>query len=142
MDGNDIGAVVEVLQKIKGLKGPRIVHCITTKGCGYAPAEKDPTTWHAPGKFNVETGERIGTKYQNSWYQDVFGQTLCDIAEMDGRVVGITPAMASGCGMTEFAQRFPERFFDVGIEEEHAVTFSAGLACRGLRPVCNIYSSF
>lgn len=142
VDGNDIGAVVEVLQKIKGLKGPRIVHCITTKGCGYAPAEKDPTTWHAPGKFNVETGERIGTKYQNSRYQDVFGQTLCDLAEMDGRVVGITPAMASGCGMTEFAQRFPERFFDVGIEEEHAVTFSAGLACRGLRPVCNIYSSF
>ena len=74
VDGNDIGAVVEVLQKIKGLKGPRIVHCITTKGCGYAPAEKDPTTWHAPGKFNVETGERIGTKYQNSRYQDVFGQ--------------------------------------------------------------------
>lgn len=142
VDGNDIIAVVDALKKMKSIKGPKLLHCVTTKGCGYAPAVEDPTTWHAPGKFNVETGERTHVEYEHDRYQDVFGATLCELAELDERVVGITPAMSSGCGMNEFAQRFPNRFFDVGIEEEHAVTFSAGLAASGMRPVCNIYSSF
>ena len=142
IDGNDMKQVLDTLSKIKDLKGPRILHCITTKGKGYAPAEADPTVWHAPGKFNPETGERIRSKYPADRYQDVFGEVLCDLAETDGRIVGVTPAMASGCGMNIFGNRMPSRFFDVGIEEEHAVTFSAGLAAGGLRPFCNIYSSF
>lgn len=142
VDGNDINAVTNILNKIKDLKGPRLLHCITVKGKGYAPAEADPTVWHAPGRFDPETGERQKPKYKADRYQDVFGQTLVDLARLDERVVGITPAMASGCGMTALEKAFPERFFDVGIEEEHAVTFSAGLAAGGMRPFCNIYSSF
>ena len=142
VDGNDVGAMTTVLEKIANLKGPRILHCITRKGKGYAPAEADPTTWHAPGRFNPETGERILSTYKADRYQDVFGAVLTELATLDDRVVGITPAMASGSGMTRFAEAFPDRFFDVGIEEEHAVTFSAGLAAGGLRPFCNIYSSF
>jgi len=142
IDGNDMGNVFDTLEKLKQLHGPRILHCITTKGKGYGPAEADPVTWHAPGKFNPETGERIVTKYPADRYQDVFGEVLCQLAESDGRVVGVTPAMASGCGMNRLAERIPSRFFDVGIEEEHAVTFSAGLAAGGLRPFCNIYSAF
>ncbi len=142
IDGNDINQVVRTLRKLKGMNGPMVVHCITRKGKGYAPAEADPATWHAPGRFNPETGERLGAGYSVPRYQDVFGEVLCDLARKDSRVVGITPAMASGCGMNAFAAEFPERFFDVGIEEEHAVTFSAGLAIAGLRPFCNIYSSF
>ena len=142
IDGNDIASVVETLSKIKDMKGARLVHCITTKGKGYPAAEADPTTWHAPGRFNPATGERLAAKYDRDRYQDVFGKVLCELAGMDGRVVGITPAMASGCGMTAFAEQFPERFFDVGIEEEHAVTFSAGLAAGGMKPFCNIYSAF
>lgn len=142
IDGNDIAKVVSTMQRMQKIKGPKILHCITTKGKGYAPAEKDPTTWHAPGKFNPETGERIKTPYSADRYQDVFGQTLCELADMDERVVGVTPAMASGCGMSLLASLKPERFYDVGIEEEHAVTFSAGLASGGLKPFCNIYSSF
>lgn len=142
IDGNDMEQVLDTLSKMKSLKGPRILHCITTKGKGYAPAEADPTTWHAPGKFNPETGERIHSPRTADRYQDVFGETLLDLAETDRRVVGVTPAMASGCGMNIFASKMPSRFFDVGIEEEHAVTFSAGLAAGGLRPFCNIYSSF
>ena len=142
VDGNDIAVMTDVLRKIRPLQGPRILHCITRKGKGYAPAEADPTTWHAPGRFNPETGERIASVYKADRYQDVFGTVLCELARTDSRVVGITPAMASGSGMTRFAGEFPDRFFDVGIEEEHAVTFSAGLAAGGLRPFCNIYSSF
>ena len=142
VDGNDIGVMTSVLENLRSLGGPRILHVITRKGKGYAPAEADPTTWHAPGRFNPETGERILSPHPADRYQDVFGTVLTELARKDGRVVGITPAMASGSGMTEFAGTFPERFFDVGIEEEHAVTFSAGLAAGGLRPFCNIYSSF
>ena len=142
VDGNDIGALTDILRKVKDLKGPRLLHCITVKGKGYAPAEADPTVWHAPGRFDPETGERQKPQYKADRYQDVFGQTLVDLAAEDKRVVGITPAMASGCGMTALEKAFPDRFFDVGIEEEHAVTFSAGLAAGGMRPFCNIYSSF
>lgn len=142
IDGNDIEQVVTTLRRLRDLKGPRILHINTVKGKGFAPAEKDPATWHAPGLFNPGNGERIKAAYPADRYQDVFGSVLCSLAEEDGRIVGITPAMASGCGMTAFAKAFPDRFFDVGIEEEHAVTFSAGLAAAGLRPFCNIYSSF
>ena len=142
VDGNDIAAVVDALQRIKDIPGPRVLHCHTVKGKGYAASEADPYTWHAPGRFDPETGERIRSAGGPDRYQDVFGQVLCELAEKDARVVGITPAMASGCGMSAFARQFPDRFFDVGIEEEHAVTFSAGLAAGGLRPFCNIYSSF
>ena len=142
IDGNDMEQVIETLRKLKGLKGPRILHCITTKGKGYAPAEADPTVWHAPGRFDPRTGERQRSAYTADRYQDVFGEVLLELAETDRRVIGITPAMATGCGMSDFAAKMPSRFFDVGIEEEHAVTFSAGLAAGGLRPFCNIYSSF
>lgn len=142
IDGNDIEQVVMTLQRLRPLSGPRILHVHTLKGKGYAPAEADPTTWHAPGRFDPETGERISSPRKADRYQDVFGQTLIDLAGLDPRVVGVTPAMATGCGMTGFAAAFPDRFFDVGIEEEHAVTFSAALAAGGMRPVCNIYSSF
>ena len=142
IDGNDIATVVNTLRKLSSISGPRILHCYTVKGKGYEAAEKDPVTWHAPGKFDPETGDRLTSPRSVARYQDVFGQVLCDLAERDSRIIGITPAMASGCGMTEFGRRFPDRFFDVGIEEEHAATFSAGLAAGGLRPFCNIYSSF
>lgn len=142
IDGNDIGQMVSVLSRIKDLHGPRILHLHTRKGAGYAPAEEDPTTWHAPGKFDPATGTRIKTVNAPDRYQDVFGKVLVELARKDARVVGITPAMASGCGMNRLQDAFPDRFFDVGIEEGHAVTFSAGLAAAGLRPFCNIYSSF
>ncbi len=142
VDGNDVEKMVETLLRIKDLKGPRLLHVITKKGKGYAPAEADPTVWHAPGRFDPVSGARIKTVSDVARYQDVFGQVLVELGKMDSRVVGITPAMASGCGMTAFQAAFPERFFDVGIEEGHAVTFSAGLAAAGLKPFCNIYSSF
>ena len=142
IDGNDIDQVLETLRKIKDLRGPRILHCITQKGKGYTPAEADPTVWHAPGMFDPATGKLLRPAYREDRYQDVFGEVLFELAETDWRVVGITPAMATGCGMNYFAEKMPSRFFDVGIEEEHAVTFSAGLAAGGLRPFCNIYSSF
>jgi 1-deoxy-D-xylulose-5-phosphate synthase len=142
VDGNDIGQLVTTLERLKNLHGPRLLHIHTRKGCGYAPAEEDPVIWHAPGKFDPETGERIPSARPAARYQDVFGEVLKELAAQDEKVVGITPAMASGCGMTAFAEAFPDRFFDVGIEEGHAVTFSAGLAAAGLKPYCNIYSSF
>ena len=142
IDGNDVGQTVSVLSRIKDLHGPRILHLHTRKGAGYAPAEEDPTTWHAPGKFDAATGARFKTVNAPARYQDVFGKVLVELAAKDNRVVGVTPAMASGCGMNRLQDAFPERFFDVGIEEGHAVTFSAGLAAAGLRPFCNIYSSF
>ena len=142
IDGNNIAEVVKALRKLKDMDGPRILHCMTVKGKGYGPAEKDPVTWHAPGRFVPETGQRIGTEYDRDRYQDVFGQVLLQLAETDPKVVGITPAMAQGCGMNLLAERRPAQFFDVGIEEEHAVTFSAGLAAGGMKPFCNIYSAF
>ena len=142
IDGNDIEQVVLTLQKIRCLGGPRVLHVITKKGKGYAPAERQQTIWHAPGVFDPETGERLSDKSGVSRYQDVFGATLLNLAESNPKIVGVTPAMASGCGMNLLAQKMPDRFFDVGIAEEHAVTFSAGLAAGGLRPFCNIYSSF
>ena len=142
ISGNDIEQVIGSLRKIKRIHGPVVLHCITAKGSGFAPAEDDPRIWHAPGKFDPETGERIISNNRIDRYQDVFGQVLCDLAAKDGRVVGVTPAMATGCGMDLFAREYPGRFFDVGIEEEHAVTFSAGLAAAGMRPFCNIYSTF
>ena len=142
IDGNDLEDMIPVLKRLSRISGPRILHIGTVKGKGYAPAEQDPTTWHAPGKFNPETGERIPSHYPADRYQDVFGEVLVDLARKDESVVGITPAMSYGCGMSAFAKEFSERFFDVGIEEEHAVTFSAGLAAGGMKPFCNIYSSF
>ncbi len=150
IDGNDIFRVVRTLRRLKDIKGPKILHTCTVKGKGYAPAEADPTTWHAPGKFDPETGERnsaapvpsTGSGTGRVRYQDVFGEVLCELARKDPKVVGITPAMATGSGMTAFAEEFPDRFFDVGIAEEHAATFSAGLAAGGMKPYCSIYSTF
>lgn len=124
------------------IEGPKLLHVMTVKGKGYRPAETDQSVWHAPGRFNPDTGERIASTGDIARYQDVFGQTLLDLARMDERVVGITPAMPSGCSMNILMREMPERCFDVGIAEEHAVTFSAGLAASGMRPFCNIYSSF
>jgi 1-deoxy-D-xylulose-5-phosphate synthase len=142
IDGNDIEQVVDTLRKLKEIGGPLILHTLTKKGKGYAPAEENQTIWHAPGLFDPETGERIKSEGGVSRYQDVFGDVLLDLAKMNPSVVGITPAMASGCGMNKLAKEMPDRFYDVGIEEEHAVTFSAGLAAGGMKPFCNIYSSF
>lgn len=143
IDGNDIAQTVDALRRLKDIDGPRILHTITTKGKGYAPAEEDQTVWHAPGMFDPITGKRLTpTRPGISRYQDVFGEVLLELARKDSRIVGVTPAMASGCGMNILAKEMPERFFDVGIAEEHAVTFSAGLAAGGMKPFCNIYSSF
>ena len=142
IDGNDIAQVVDTLQKIKVMGGPLLLHTLTKKGKGYAPAEENQTVWHAPGAFDPETGERIKSDTGISRYQDVFGNVLLELARMNDKVVGITPAMASGCGMNILAKEMPGRFYDVGIEEQHAVTFAAGLAAGGMKPFCNIYSSF
>ena len=142
IDGNNIEQVINTLQKLKELNGPLLLHTLTQKGKGYAPAEENQTVWHAPGQFDPETGERICRKNDVSRYQDVFGEVLLELARKNEKVVGITPAMASGCGMNKFAKEFPDRFYDVGIEESHAVTFAAGLAAGGMKPFCNIYSSF
>ena len=142
IDGNDIEEVVRTLRKLRTMPGPRLLHCFTVKGQGYPAAEADPATWHAPGRFDPVTGERIHGPHLRDRYQDVFGEVLCELAAADRRVVGVTPAMAQGCGMNLLAAKFPEQFFDVGIEEEHAVTFSAGLAAGGMKPFCNIYSAF
>lgn len=143
IDGNDIAQVTETLSRLKDIKGPRILHTITTKGKGFAPAEEEQTIWHSPGMFDPVTGKRIKPAgHHESRYQDVFGEVLLELARADRRIVGITPAMATGCGMDLLAREMPERFFDVGIAEEHAVTFAAGLAAGGMKPFCNIYSSF
>ena len=142
VDGNDVVQVIDTLKKLKEIGGPVLLHALTKKGKGYAPAEENQTVWHAPGLFDMETGERIQEKKGVSRYQDVFGKVLLDLARQNDKVVGITPAMASGCGMNLLAREMPDRFYDVGIEEEHAVTFSAGLAAGGMKPFCNIYSSF
>ncbi len=143
VNGHDVVGLVRTLTSLKDIKAPKLLHVITQKGHGYAPAEENLTVWHAPGRFNPETGERIpsgGAKRDR--YQDVFGQTLLDLARTDDRVVGITPAMPTGCSMNIMMAEMPERCFDVGIAEAHAVTFSAGLAASGKVPFCNIYSSF
>ena len=145
VDGHDVNHLVEVLNDLKDIPGPKILHCITVKGKGYAPAEKDQTKWHAPGKFDKITGEiakKIPTSPQAPKYQDVFGHTLVELAEKDKKIVGVTPAMPSGSSMNIMMKAFPDRSFDVGIAEQHAVTFSAGLATQGLVPFCNIYSTF
>ncbi len=142
IDGNDISLVVDTLEKLKRLHGPRLLHCVTVKGRGFAPAEADPVTWHAPGRFNPVTGEREKHSYSRNRYQDVFGEVLLELARNDSKVVGVTPAMCTGCGMTALSKELPAQFFDVGIEEEHAVTFSAGMAASGLKVFCNIYSTF
>ena len=143
-DGHDVKELVRILSAIKDMKGPKLLHLHTQKGHGYAPAEKDVTTWHAPGKFNPDTGERIvdddPTKPQK--YQDVFGHTLLELAQQNPKIVGVTPAMPSGCSMNIMMAEMPERTFDVGIAEGHAVTFSGGMAKDGLLPFCNIYSAF
>lgn len=142
INGNDIEQVIMTLGRMKELGGPLLLHTLTKKGKGYAPAEANQTIWHAPGIFDPETGKRQSKPAATDRYQDVFGETLVKLAEMNPKVVGVTPAMASGCGMNKLSQQMPERFYDVGIEEEHAVTFSAGLAAGGMKPFCNIYSSF
>ena len=141
-DGHDVIKLVDILSELKNHKKPRILHIITHKGKGYEPAEKEVTTWHAPGRFNHETGERNNDKSQIPLYQDVFGTTLLELAKENPKIVGITPAMLSGSSMSIMLKEFPDRVFDVGIAEGHAATFSAGLAKEGLTPFCNIYSSF
>lgn len=142
VDGNDIATMTYMLGRLKEIPGPKLLHVVTVKGKGYAPAEEDQTVWHAPGTFDVETGRRTGAKRETAKFQEVFGTTLLDLARTDSRIVGITPAMATGCSMNILQQEMPERVFDVGIAEQHAVTFSAGLAAGGILPFCNIYSSF
>ena len=142
INGNNVKELVRTLTDLRDIPGPKLLHIMTLKGKGYAPAEKNPTEWHAPGHFDVETGERKKSVGAVDKYQDVFGQTLLDLARQDSRVVGITPAMPSGCSMNILMEQMPERGFDVGIAEGHAVTFSAGLATEGMVPFCNIYSTF
>ncbi|CEA15879.1 MAG TPA: 1-deoxy-D-xylulose-5-phosphate synthase [Fermentimonas caenicola] len=144
VDGHDLPSLIRILRNIKDMQGPKLLHIKTVKGKGYEPAEKSATVWHAPGLFNVETGERVvkDVKNQPPLYQDVFGHTLVEIAEKDEKIVGVTPAMPTGCSMTYMMDKFSDRSFDVGIAEAHAVTFSAGMAKEGLIPFCNIYSSF
>lgn len=156
-DGHDIVELVHTLQRIKDMKGPKLLHIHTVKGKGYEPAEEKPTTWHAPGKFDKETGERGSKLAANATphdgnaekprvsgpkFQDVFGETLVELAQQNDRIVGVTPAMLTGCSMHLLQKAMPERTFDVGIAEGHAMTFSAGLAKEGMQPFCNIYSSF
>ena len=142
-DGHDVIGLVRILSEIKNFHGPKVLHIVTQKGKGYAPAEADQTVWHAPGEFDVETGERFASGSDGTpLWQEVFGQTLLELAKQDKRIVGITPAMPSGCSMTIMQNELPDRVFDVGIAEGHAVTFSAGLAKEGMVPFCNIYSSF
>ena len=143
-DGHNVKELVRILSQLKNMSGPKLLHLHTKKGHGYAPAEKDVTVWHAPGKFNPDTGERLvdndPTKPQK--YQDVFGHTLLELAKQNPKIVGVTPAMPSGCSMNIMMKEMPERTFDVGIAEGHAVTFSGGMAKDGLLPFCNIYSAF
>ena len=142
IDGHNVIELIRTLRALKEINGPKLLHIKTKKGKGYAPAEANPSVWHAPGRFDVATGERKRSNYPAARYQDVFGETLLDLARLDERVVGITPAMPSGCSMNIVMEQMPERCFDVGIAEGHAVTFSAGLAAEGKRPFCNIYSTF
>ena len=143
-DGHNVIELVNTLRQIKDMKGPKLLHLHTIKGKGFKAAEKDPTVFHAPGKYDPETGERLkdNTEGLPPKYQDVFGETLLELARQNKKIVGITPAMATGCSLTIMMKEMPERTFDVGIAEGHAVTFAGGLAKEGLTPFCNIYSSF
>ena len=143
-DGHNIKELVRILSQLKNMSGPKLLHLHTKKGHGYAPAEKDVTVWHAPGKFNPDTGERLvdNDPSKPQKYQDVFGHTLLELAKQNPKIVGVTPAMPSGCSMNIMMKEMPERTFDVGIAEGHAVTFSGGMAKDGLLPFCNIYSAF
>jgi 1-deoxy-D-xylulose-5-phosphate synthase len=142
IDGHDVGALVDQLTRLRDLKGLQFLHVVTQKGHGYAPAEADPIKWHGPGPFDPSSGTIFKEKSSGPSYSQVFGQWLCDMAERDPRVVGITPAMREGSGLVEFSKRFPQRYFDVAIAEQHAVTLAAGMACEGARPVVAIYSTF
>ena len=142
IDGHDLESLIPTLENIKHLKGPQFLHVITKKGQGYRLAEEDPVNYHGPGKFDPKVGLVPAAKPAKPAFMHIFGQWLCDMAAADKRLVGITPAMREGSGMVEFHKRFPDRYFDVGIAEQHAVTFAAGLACEGLKPVVAIYSTF
>ncbi|SFM65050.1 1-deoxy-D-xylulose-5-phosphate synthase [Ectothiorhodospira mobilis] len=142
VDGHDLEGLVKMLRNLHSMEGPQLLHVVTHKGHGYEPAEKDPCTYHGVGRFDPERGVQNGKGNAAPTYTEVFGQWLCDQAAADERLVGITPAMCEGSGMTEFAQRFPDRYIDVGIAEQHALTLAAGMACEGMRPVVAIYSSF
>lgn len=142
IDGNDMDELVTTLSNLKDIPGPKLLHIRTLKGKGYKPAEEDQSVWHAPGKFDVETGKRITQAKKVYRYQDIFGETIVELARENEKIVGITPAMASGCSLTHMMKEFPQRTYDVGIAEQHAVTFSAGLAAGGMLPFCNIYSTF
>lgn len=145
IDGHDVDHLVHVLNDLKNIPGPKLLHCVTVKGKGFAPAEKDQTKWHAPGKFDKITGEifkKVPDKPQPPKYQDVFGNTLVELAEQNPKIVGVTPAMPSGSSMNIMMKAMPDRAFDVGIAEQHAVTFSAGMATQGAVVFCNIYSTF
>src|SRR5712664_4103546 len=142
MDGHDVKALVSTLSNVKKLRGPQFLHVVTRKGKGYAPAEADPIKWHGPGPFDPKSGTIFKEKSTGPTYSQIFGQWLCDMAERDPTVVGITPAMREGSGLVEYSKRFPARYYDVAIAEQHAVTFAAGLAAEGLKPVVAIYSTF
>lgn len=142
IDGHDLDSLIPTLQNIRKLKGPQFLHVVTKKGQGYKLAEADPILYHGPGKFNPAEGIKPASSPSKTTYTQVFGQWLCDMAAQDQRLIGITPAMREGSGMVEFERQFPDRYFDVGIAEQHAVTFGAGLACEGLKPVVAIYSTF
>jgi 1-deoxy-D-xylulose-5-phosphate synthase len=145
VDGHDVVYLTQVLNDLKNIPGPKLLHCVTVKGKGFTPAEENQTTWHAPGKFDKNTGERLVIKSDKPTpprFQDVFGHTLVELAEANPKIVGITPAMPSGCSLNIMMEKMPDRSFDVGIAEQHAVTFAAGMAAEGLIPFCNIYSSF
>jgi 1-deoxy-D-xylulose-5-phosphate synthase len=141
IDGHDLDALIPTLQNIRKLKGPQFLHVITRKGQGYKLAEEDPIAYHGPGKFNPAEGLKKSSGGAPT-YSQVFGNWLCDMAAKDPRLVAVTPAMREGSGMVEYSERFPDRYFDVGIAEQHAVTFAAGIACEGMRPVVAIYSTF
>jgi len=142
IDGHDLDSLIPTLENLKHLTGPQFLHVVTKKGQGYKLAEADPVAYHGPGKFDPSVGLVKPATAPKQTFTQVFGHWLCDMAAHDGRLVGITPAMREGSGMVEFEQRFPGRYYDVGIAEQHAVTFAAGLACEGLKPVVAIYSTF
>jgi 1-deoxy-D-xylulose-5-phosphate synthase len=142
IDGHDLDSLIPTLENLKQLEGPQFLHVVTKKGQGYKLAEADPVAYHGPGKFDPAVGLTAPATPPKTTFTQVFGQWLCDMAAADQRLVGITPAMREGSGMVEFHRRFPERYHDVGIAEQHAVTFAAGLACEGLKPVVAIYSTF
>ena len=142
IDGHDLKSLLRALRNIRGLSGPQLLHVVTRKGKGYAPAEADPIAWHGPGPFDPVSGTIHKEKAGTPTYSQVFGQWLCDMADRDPRIIGITPAMREGSGLVQFSRRFPDRYFDVAIAEQHAATFAAGLACEGMKPVLAIYSTF